>query len=69
MVRCDCGFEARADDIDGLVVAIRLHAWEAHSMPLSHDQALVLATRTAVEEPAQSADARRAERTEQEGTR
>lgn len=57
IVRCDCGFDARADDVDGLVSAIRLHAWEAHSMPLSHDQALVLATRTAVD------------RTEQEGTR
>jgi predicted small metal-binding protein len=43
VVRCDCGFEARAANEDGLVAAIQRHAWEAHGMPLSHDEALLLA--------------------------
>jgi hypothetical protein len=53
IVRCDCGFEARADDAAGLVEAIRLHAWEAHGMPLSYDEALMLAARTGHEGTAQ----------------
>lgn len=45
MVQCDCGFEARADDEDGLVEEVQRHAWEAHGMALSHDEALVVAFR------------------------
>ena len=45
MLRCHCGFEARAEDEHGLVAEVRRHAWEAHSMALSHDEALVLAFR------------------------
>lgn len=54
IVRCDCGFEVRSDDADGLVPAIRLHAWEAHRMPLSYDEALMLAVRTGSEDTAQN---------------
>jgi hypothetical protein len=36
-------FEARAVDEEGLVVAVRRHAAEAHCMLLSHDGALLLA--------------------------
>jgi uncharacterized protein DUF1059 len=43
VLRCDCGFEARAEDDDGLVVEVRRHAWEEHRMALSWDEALVLA--------------------------
>ena len=43
MLHCDCGFEARATDEDGLVTEVRSHAWEAHGMALSHDEALLLA--------------------------
>ena len=43
VLTCDCGFEARASDEDGLAAAIQQHAWEAHRMALSHDEALQLA--------------------------
>jgi len=39
---CDCGFIARASDGVGLATEVRRHACEAHGMPLSHDEALVL---------------------------
>ena len=39
---CDCGFIARAPDDVGLATEVRRHARDAHGMPLSHDEALVL---------------------------
>jgi len=45
VLHCDCGFEARADDEDGLVAEVQRHAREAHGMALSHDEALLLAFR------------------------
>ena len=39
---CDCGFTARAADGTGLATEVRRHAWEAHGMLLSHNEALVL---------------------------
>ena len=39
---CDCGFTARAADGIGLATEVRRHAWEAHGMLLSHNEALVL---------------------------
>jgi hypothetical protein len=39
---CDCGFIARAPDDVGLASEVLRHAWEAHGMPLSHDEALLL---------------------------
>jgi hypothetical protein len=39
---CDCGFIARAPDGVGLVTEVLRHAWEAHGMPLSHDEAVLL---------------------------
>jgi predicted small metal-binding protein len=45
VVRCDCGFEARAADEEGLVAEVWRHAREAHGMALTHDEALVLALR------------------------
>jgi Protein of unknown function (DUF1059) len=45
LLRCDCGFEARGEDEDGLVAEVQRHAWEAHGMALSDDQALLLAFR------------------------
>jgi predicted small metal-binding protein len=42
-LRCDCGQEVRAHDEDGLVEAIRRHAWEEHridfSLELAHELA------------------------------
>lgn len=42
MITCDCGFEARGADEERLVAEVRRHAAEAHRMPLSHEEALLL---------------------------
>ena len=44
-LHCDCGFDARGEDEDGLVAEVQRHAREAHSMALSYDEALLLAFR------------------------
>lgn len=49
-LRCDCGHEVRASDEDGLVVAIRRHAWEEHNIDFSLEQAHELA-RSAAQVP------------------
>jgi Protein of unknown function (DUF1059) len=43
VLHCECGFEARAAHEDGLVAEVQRHAWEAHGMPLSRNEALLLA--------------------------
>lgn len=48
-LHCHCGFEARAEDEDRLVAEVQRHAREAHGMALSHDEALVLAFRVALD--------------------
>jgi hypothetical protein len=45
VITCDCGFEARAADEDGLVTEVWRHAFETHRMVLSRDEALLLAFR------------------------
>lgn len=45
LVPCECGFEARAADDEGLVAEVRRHALEAHGMTLSRDEALLVAAR------------------------
>ena len=50
VLHCDCGFEARAADEDGLVAEVQRHAREAHGMALSHDEALLLAFRAELNE-------------------
>ena len=42
VIRCHCGFEARAEHEGGLVAEVQRHALEAHDMALSLDEALVL---------------------------
>jgi predicted small metal-binding protein len=42
VLHCECGFEARAADEDGLVANVQRHAREAHSMALSREEALLL---------------------------
>ena len=54
VLRCDCGFEARAQDEQGLVEEVRRHAWEAHGMALSHGEALLLAFRAELDKEAPS---------------
>ena len=41
---CDCGYEARAGD-DALAAEVQRHAWQAHGMALSHQEALLLVFR------------------------
>ena len=43
MLQCDCGFQARATDSDGLVAEVQRHAREGHGMALSREEALLLA--------------------------
>ena len=52
VLHCDCGFEARAADEDGLVAEVQRHAREVHGMALSHDEALLLAFRAELDEQA-----------------
>jgi predicted small metal-binding protein len=35
VLRCDCGFEARADNDEALVASVREHARSVHGMELS----------------------------------
>ena len=44
-LQCECGYAARAEDEAGLVVEVQRHAWEAHGMALSDEEALVLTLR------------------------
>ena len=44
-LRCDCGYQVRADDDDAFVAAIRGHAWEAHGIEFSVELALEVARR------------------------
>ena len=67
MLHCDCGFDARAADEDGLVAEVRRHAREAHSMALSRDEALLLAFRAELNSEALTTTPReRTTRTEEE---
>lgn len=50
VLHCDCGFEASGVDEDELVAKVQRHAWEAHGMALSHDEALVVAFRAELRE-------------------
>lgn len=45
MLRCECGFSARAEDQDALVPIVQRHAWQMHQMALSHADALLLTRR------------------------
>jgi len=45
VLHCECGFEARASDAEGLVAEVQRHAREAHGMALSDHEALLLAFR------------------------
>ncbi len=52
MLHCECGFEARAKDEDGLVAEVQRHARETHGMALSCDETLLLAVRAELNEEA-----------------
>jgi Protein of unknown function (DUF1059) len=59
VLHCDCGFEARATDEDGLVAEVQRHAREAHGMALSYDEALLLAFRAELNAPSTTQDTNR----------
>lgn len=52
VVRCECGFEARAAHEQGLVAEVRRHAREAHGMALTPEEALLLVFRAGLDETA-----------------
>jgi predicted small metal-binding protein len=42
VVRCDCGFEARADE-DRLIPLVQKHGRDAHNMEVTREQVLAMA--------------------------
>jgi predicted small metal-binding protein len=52
VLRCDCGFEARAEDERSLVERARKHALHVHGMELTDEQALELTAAAAPREQA-----------------
>jgi hypothetical protein len=58
---CDCGYEAHGGDDDALAAEAQRHAWQAHGMALSHQEALLLVFRG---EPTRLPTTPRATRTE-----
>jgi len=58
LIRCHCGFEARAEHQDELVAEVQRHASEAHGMALSHDEALLLAFRAQLDSDEAAAERR-----------
>ena len=50
VLRCDCGFEARAGQEDSLVAEVRRDAREVHGMALTDDEALLLAVRAQLDQ-------------------
>jgi hypothetical protein len=50
LLHCECGFEARGEDEEGLVAEVRRHAQDAHGMALSHLEALLLAFRAELDQ-------------------
>jgi Protein of unknown function (DUF1059) len=51
VITCECGFEAREADEEGLVAEVRRHAAEAHCMPISYEEALLLVFRAELAAP------------------
>jgi hypothetical protein len=67
VLHCDCGFEARAANEEGLVAEVQRHAGVAHGMALSHDEALLLTFRAELNSEALTTTPRdRTTRTEEE---
>jgi predicted small metal-binding protein len=49
VVRCECGYEARALDEEGLLAELRRHAREAHAIEFSREDALLVVLRSELE--------------------
>jgi hypothetical protein len=67
VLQCDCGFEVRSEHEQELVAEVQRHAWEAHRMALSHDEALLLAFRVELGGTAPTISRQTANRPDQEG--
>jgi hypothetical protein len=50
VLRCDCGYEVVADTDEELVVGVRRHAFDAHGMELTAEDALLVAFRAQLDE-------------------
>ena len=66
MLHCHCGFEARAAGEDDLVAEVQRHAWEAHGMALTDEEALLLAFRAQLDREAPTAIPREPTHSEKE---
>ena len=44
-LRCDCGYEVVGSDEESLVAEIRRHAWEAHGVAFTDEEALAVILR------------------------
>jgi predicted small metal-binding protein len=44
-LHCDCGYRLRAQTEEGQVAEVRRHAWEAHGISFSTDEALAVLLR------------------------
>lgn len=62
LLRCDCGFEVRADDQAELVAKVQRHALDAHALPFSREDVLRLALRA---EPVRLSEQERGARKEE----
>jgi hypothetical protein len=66
VLRCDCGVEVRAAAEARLVAEVRRHAWEAHRMALTNEEALLLAFHAELDQTAPSTIPRQATQTDEE---
>jgi predicted small metal-binding protein len=49
-IRCDCGYRLRAKSEQRQVAEVRRHAWEAHGISFSTEEALTVLLRIELEE-------------------
>jgi hypothetical protein len=50
IIRCDCGYRLRAQTEQRQVAEVRRHAWEAHGISFSTQEALAVLLRIELEE-------------------
>jgi predicted small metal-binding protein len=65
-LRCDCGYEVRAQDDNALVDAVREHASEAHGIEFSVEEALGVLLRSELETSERAFEDIQASRKEQD---
>ena len=50
MIRCDCGYRLRARGEQRQIAEVRRHAWEAHGISFSTEEALAVLLRFELED-------------------